>query len=170
MPGTPTPHYTWPLPALSDPPDGPGQMAALGNAIDATVFGIDGRVADTGNVNPIAVAFAAGWAASIYPIAGRRLGKLCVVHLSAKRTGAAITPNATGNIATDVLMLTINDARFYPQVDTTSLFTFSNSVGGQGGAYFTGTNLAGFNLGTFTPGCTINTNDTITAPLAYVAA
>lgn len=37
MPGTPTPNYGWPIPALTDPPDGPAQIGALGNAIDTTL-------------------------------------------------------------------------------------------------------------------------------------
>lgn len=44
MAGTPTPVYGWPLPALTDPPDGPAQMAALGNAIDSTVAAMHGRL------------------------------------------------------------------------------------------------------------------------------
>ena len=40
MPGTPTPNYGWPIPAFTDPPDGPAQIGALGNAIDATVKGL----------------------------------------------------------------------------------------------------------------------------------
>lgn len=32
-----TTNYSWPLPELTDPPDGPGQLKALGNAIDAQV-------------------------------------------------------------------------------------------------------------------------------------
>lgn len=47
MAGTPTPNYNWPLPALTDPPDGPAQIAALGNAIDATVKPIDTRSVNT---------------------------------------------------------------------------------------------------------------------------
>jgi hypothetical protein len=44
MPGTPTTNYSWPLPAPTDPPDVPGDMANLANAIDATLFGIASSV------------------------------------------------------------------------------------------------------------------------------
>jgi hypothetical protein len=37
MPGTPTPIFGWPIPALTDPPDGPTQMDALAKAIETTV-------------------------------------------------------------------------------------------------------------------------------------
>lgn len=50
MAGTPTPNYNWPIPALTDPPDGPGQIGALGNAIDTTVKAID-NVVRTPNVS-----------------------------------------------------------------------------------------------------------------------
>lgn len=45
MPGTPTPNYGWPIPAANDPADAPVQINALGVASDATVKGIDTRVA-----------------------------------------------------------------------------------------------------------------------------
>jgi hypothetical protein len=120
-----TPNYNWPLPELTDPPDGPAQFKALGNAIDATVKGYEpsnvdvttGFVVQTGWT----VAWSYGRVGKVGPL------KLCTFGIIANRTGAAITASSTGNI-TDSNVVQVPDT-LTPWADWYGTFS-TNGVAG----------------------------------------
>ncbi|MDG4796967.1 hypothetical protein [Micromonospora sp. WMMD1082] len=82
---------------------------------------------DTGVVtNELAVTYAPGWAQedNSYRIVGSRIE----LNLNVRRTGAAITASALGNI-TDTLMVTLTDPRFRPTMPKHHLFRSSVTSG-----------------------------------------
>jgi len=102
MAGTPTPHYNWPLPALTDPPDGPGQMAALGNAADATVF------AQAAKVTNVSTGFIAQPNWTLTTVFGLLIeigvARLVQLKCDVTRTTSAITVPASGNLGDEAVV------------------------------------------------------------------
>lgn len=84
-------------------------------------------LADTGVVtNELALSYPAGWAQedNAYRIVGSRIE----LNVNVRRTGAAITATALGNI-TDTLMVTLTDPQFRPAMPKHHLFRSSVTSG-----------------------------------------
>jgi len=120
-----TPVWLLPYPELSDPPDGPAQIKALAEKLETQLTAVNKR--DSGWIDLTSVtSFKTNYIADSSPCRGRRIGPLAFLDLNAKRATAALVADASGNF-TDHDILTVNDARFQPEM--------ANFVMGAIGAY-----------------------------------
>ncbi len=171
-----TPIYGFPYPEDTDPPDGPGQIQALAEAVESDLDTVDDRVdaleagtaafqaatADTGWVTTGFVS-AAGYTPSVARY--RKLGKLCVLELFiANSTGGAVTAGATGNIGGDPLIITI-PAAARPASNVYGAFSASTTAGS-----FVLSSAGAVNIRDAHSGSSIANGDNIGITVAYFTA
>lgn len=128
MPATPT--YGLAYPALTDPPDAPGQLQALAEGVEAELARVDNDVenaiTDTGLLTNLSITPATGWTVGVKE--HRIIAGVMYLRLSLDRSGGELSGSAAGNIA-DTPMATLTSAGQRPQVSQMASVRFSNTGG-----------------------------------------
>lgn len=93
--------YGWPKPALTDAPNGPAQIGALGDAIDSTLTTAKVGYTPLAHNTGLTLSASTGWGSLDYQWE-RANGNLYLL-VEVARTGGTITAAASGNISNTTL-------------------------------------------------------------------